>query len=498
MSHLWFCPQLLARLIRILHHQHHQSLSTDIHRSTRVRAPPSHLTNYHCYFALATLHEPHTYRETSTNPLWQQAMANELNALHKTHTWDMTTLPPSKSAIGCKWVYKIKTWVDGSVERYKACLVAKGFTQEYGIHYEETFAPIARLTSVLSLLIVAVSTCSHLLATLILIIKFVAFAVLSMVLSKLLRPGLLSSVLWLLSKGFTPSSYDSALFIRHTSTGITLILLYVDDMIITGDDTAGIRDLQKFLSQQFEMKDLGTLSYFLGLEVTSSSDGYYLSQAKYASDLLSKAGLTDSKTVSTPLELNVKLNTTDGEPLSDATLYRQLVGSLIYLTVTRPDLAYAVHLVSQFMSAPRSTHYAAVLRILRYIKETLFHGLPLSCAPMLMQTGLEISLVVALPQVTASYWVPLLSLGVERNSLLLLVPILKLSTVLSPMPPQNSSSFVGPWLTWVLPRPPIALHLLSISSEDQLADVFTKSHPPGRLRDLMSKLKMASLSPPCV
>ena len=92
-------------------------------------------------------------------------------------------------------------------------------------------------------------------------------------------------------------------------------------MIITGDDTKGICDLQKFLSQHFEMKDLDTLSYFLGLEVTSSSNGYYLSQAMYASYLLSKAGLTDSKTVSTPLELNVKLNTTDSEPLSDATLY---------------------------------------------------------------------------------------------------------------------------------------------------------------------------------
>jgi hypothetical protein len=91
-------------------------------------------------------------------------------------------------------------------------------------------------------------------------------------------------------------------------------------MIITGDDTAGICDLQKFLSQHFEMKDLGTLNYFLGLKVTSSSDGYYLSQAKYVSDLLSKADLTNSKTVSTPLELNVKLNDIDNEPLSDATL----------------------------------------------------------------------------------------------------------------------------------------------------------------------------------
>jgi hypothetical protein len=112
------------------------------------------------------------------------------------------------------------------------------------------------------------------------------------------------------------------------------------------------------------MKDLSTFNYFLGLEVTSFSVGYYLSQAKYASNLLSKAGLTDSKTVSTPLEFNIKLNATDGEPLPDATLYQQLVGSLIYLTVTRPDLAYAVHLVSQFMSAPRSIHYTAVLRIL--------------------------------------------------------------------------------------------------------------------------------------
>jgi hypothetical protein len=122
-------------------------------------------------------------------------------------------------------------------------------------------------------------------------------------------------------------------------------------MIITGDDISGIRALQSFLSQNFEMKDLGTLSYFVGLKVTSSTDGY-LSQAKYAYDLLSRAGLTNSKTTSSPFETNVKLLATDGEPLSNATLYRQLVGSLIYLTVTLLDIAYAVHLVSQFMSAP--------------------------------------------------------------------------------------------------------------------------------------------------
>ena len=111
------------------------------------------------YFALATLHEPNTYHEASTNPLWQQAMTDELDTLHKTHTWDMTALPPSKSATDCKWVYKIKTQAYVSVERYKGHLVAKGFTQEYDIDYEETFAHVTRLTSVRSLL--AVVTVRH-------------------------------------------------------------------------------------------------------------------------------------------------------------------------------------------------------------------------------------------------------------------------------------------------------------------------------------------------
>jgi len=148
-------------------------------------------------------------------------------------------------------------------------------------------------------------------------------------------------------------------------------------MIITGDDSIGILELKQFLSQHFEMKDLGTLSYFLGLEIffSSSSDGYYLTQAKYISDLLSRANLTDCKTVDTPTELNARLNLHDGEPLHDSIFYRHLVGSLVYLTVTRPDISYVVHQVSQFMAAPRSTHFSDVLRNLM---ATLFHGLHFS------------------------------------------------------------------------------------------------------------------------
>ncbi|WJZ96954.1 hypothetical protein VitviT2T_015594 [Vitis vinifera] len=366
--------------------------------STRVRSIPPHLLDYHCYTALATLHEPQTYREASTDPLWQIAMKEELDALTKNHTWDLVTLPPGQSVVGCKWIYKIKTRSDGSVERYKARLVAKGFTQEYGIDYEETFAPIARISSVRALLAVAAARKWDLFQ------MDVKNAFLNGDLSKEVYmqppPGLsiesnkvchlrralyglkqaprawfakFSSTIFRL--GYTASPYDSALFLRRTDNGTILVLLYVDDMIITGDDLSGIQELKDFLSQQFEMKDLGHLSYFLGLEITHSTDGLYITQAKYASDLLSQAGLTDSKTVDTPVELNAHLTPLGGKPLSNPSLYRRLVGSLVYLTVTRPDISYAVHQVSQYLSAPRSTHYAAVLRILRYPKGTLFHGL---------------------------------------------------------------------------------------------------------------------------
>ena len=156
-----------------------------------------------------------------------------------------------------------------------------------------------------------------------------------MVLNKLLEHDLQSAVLLSLSMGFSDSSFDIALFLRRSNHGITILLLYVDDMIITGGDMQGIRNLKHFLGRQFEMKDLDPLNYFLGLEVSSSTDGYYLTQAKYTSELISRVSITDSKIVDTPIEYNYCLNSHDGESLFDVTLYRQLVRSLIYLTITR-------------------------------------------------------------------------------------------------------------------------------------------------------------------
>ncbi|XP_026458766.1 uncharacterized protein LOC113359327 [Papaver somniferum] len=142
-------------------------------------------------------------------------------------------------------------------------------------------------------------------------------------------------------------------------------------MVITGSDTQGIDDLKSYLSECFKMKDLGSLSYFIG----TSSTGYFLSQVKYASEIVQRAGLSDNKVTDTPLELNIKYSSTDGTLLSNPTLYSKLVGSLNYLTITRSYISHVVHIVSQFMSAPRSTRYAAVLKILRYIKGSLYQGL---------------------------------------------------------------------------------------------------------------------------
>ncbi|KAL0559260.1 hypothetical protein IC582_003857 [Cucumis melo] len=349
-------------------------------RSTRVREPPIHLQDYHCFFTIVSLIEPTSYQEASTDPLWQKAMNDELQALEKTHTWDYVDLPPGKRPIGCKWIYKIKTHSDGTIERYKARLVAKGYSQEYGIDYEETFAHVARMTSVRCLLGVAAAKQWPLLQ------MDVKNAFLNGTLSEEVymkpTPGtsspphkvcLLRRALYSLKQaprawfatfsstitqlGFTSSPHDTALFTRYTPQGIVLLLLYVDDMIITGNDPQAISDLQHYLGQHFEMKDLGSLNYFLGLEVSRRSDGYLLSQAKYAYDLLARSGITDSNTTSTPLDPNVHLTPYDGVPLENVSLYRQLVGSLIYLTVTRPDIAYAVHIVSQFMAAPRTIHF---------------------------------------------------------------------------------------------------------------------------------------------
>jgi hypothetical protein len=155
--------------------------------------------------------------------------------------------------------------------------------------------------------------------------------------------------------------------VKKTDHGIVVIVIYVDDLIITGDSVVDIFDLKKLLKQKFEMKDLGKLCYFLGIEVIQSPKGIWLLQRQYALNKLFEYGMTGCKPISIPLEQNVKLSVDEGDLVEDTTMYRRIVGNLIYMTITRPDLSYAVGVVSQFMQTPRKPHLDVVRRILRYI-----------------------------------------------------------------------------------------------------------------------------------
>jgi hypothetical protein len=160
--------------------------------------------------------------------------------------------------------------------------------------------------------------------------------------------------------------------VGFSTNGRTLLLLYVDDMVITGDDPEYITFVMACLSDQFLKSDLGPLRYFLGIEISSTPEGFFLSQEKYIQDLLNGASLTDHRTAETPMQLNVHLTPTDGEPLEKHTRYHHIIGSLVYLGVTRPDVSYSIYILSQFVSAPTQIHYSHL-----FVSCVIFMGLAL-------------------------------------------------------------------------------------------------------------------------
>nr|XP_016467801.1 PREDICTED: uncharacterized mitochondrial protein AtMg00810-like [Nicotiana tabacum] len=184
----------------------------------------------------------------------------------------------------------------------------------------------------------------------------------------------------LISKGYSVSKNDYSLFIKSIGSHITIVVVYVDDILLSGNDEKEMSSLKLFLDAQFKIKNLGHLHYFLGLEILSESGGVIICQRKFALDLLSEFNCLDCNVVASPLDVNLKLSIEDGEPLSDLFLYRKLIGKLNFLTNTRPDLAFSVQLLSQFMHAPTSSHLSAAYHVLKYVKGTLGQGLFMSVA----------------------------------------------------------------------------------------------------------------------
>jgi hypothetical protein len=345
--------------------------------------------------------EPENFEEAIKESIWKNAMQEEIAAIEKNNTWQLVEKPNDKEPIGVKWVYKLKHNPDGSIQRAKSRLVVKGYAQQPRIDYSETFAPVARLDTVRTIIAVAAQKGWNL----------YQLDVKSAFLNGELKeevyvqqprgfetPGQEEKVYklkkalyglkqaprawyseidsYFVQQGFIKSQSEPTLYVkRQGKNDILLVALYVDDLVYTSNNEKLIENFKIEMMKKYEMSDLGLLHHFLGIEVYQEKSGIFICQRRYAENILKKFSMYGCKTVDIPLVVNEKLKKEDGGKLVDESLYRSLVGSLFYLTATRPDLMFAAGLLSRFMSKPSHLHLGAAKRVLRYIMGTLEHGI---------------------------------------------------------------------------------------------------------------------------
>ncbi|RVW91817.1 Retrovirus-related Pol polyprotein from transposon TNT 1-94 [Vitis vinifera] len=286
-----------------------------LRRSARTKKPNPKYANV-AIVEDANTKEPETFAEAFQNPDWSKAMKEEIAALKRNQTWELVPKPRDVEPISCKWVYKIKRRTDGSIEMHKARLVARGFSQQYGLDYDETFSLVAKLTTVRVLLALAANKDWDL---------WQMDALYGLKQAPRAWYGKIAE--FLTQSGYSITPADSSLFVKANGGKLAIVLVYVDDLIITGDDVEEICQTKENLSVRFEMKELGQLKHFLGLEVDRTHEGIFLYQQKYAKDLLKKFGM---------LEFGV---------------------------------------MSRYMQNPKKPHLEAVRRILRHVKGTIDYGL---------------------------------------------------------------------------------------------------------------------------
>ena len=352
--------------------------------------------------SVSTYFEPHTYVEAVKSPCWVQAMNDELVALEKNGTWKIVEMPPGVKPIGSKWVYKVKHKVDGSVERFKVRLVAKGYSQVEGLDYFDTFSHVEKLTTVRMVLALASINHWHLHQLDVnnaflhgdlqegvdmTIPEGVQVDKPNLVckLQKSLYGLKQASRKWyekltslLIQQGYSQANFDHSLFTKSNGESFTVLLVYEDDVILAGNSMTEFKHIKTILDTSFKIKDSGSVKYFLGLKVTQSKKGITVCQRKYCLDLIKDSGLLGSKPVSTPFDPSIKLHQDKSAAYTDISTYRRLIGRLLYLTTTRPYITFIVQQLSQFLSKPTQVHYQAACRVIRYLKGSPGRGLMFS------------------------------------------------------------------------------------------------------------------------
>ncbi|XP_062182074.1 uncharacterized mitochondrial protein AtMg00810-like [Phragmites australis] len=327
-------------------------------------------------------------------------MDEEFTTLLSNRTWDLVPRPAGANVVTGKWIFHHKFQSDGSLDRYKARWVLRGFTQRPGVDFDETFSPVVKPATVCTVLSLAVSRDwpvhqldvknAFLHGTL----QETVYCTQPSGFVDPTKPDLVCHLnkslyglkqaprawysrfaSYIITLGFTEAKSDTSLFIFRSGFDMVYLLLYVDDIVLTASSEALLHWTIQSLQSEFSMKDLGSLHHFLGISVTRSSTGLQLSQRQYCIEVLERAGMADCKPCTTPVDTNAKLSSTDGPFVADPTDYRSLAGALQYLTFTRPDISYAVQQVCLHMHDPREPHLAALKRILRYVRGTLDFGL---------------------------------------------------------------------------------------------------------------------------
>nr|KAJ0216892.1 hypothetical protein LSAT_V11C300128750 [Lactuca sativa] len=379
----------------VIEHRDHpvNRIIGNIHDGVRTRS--SVLNNFCMYVNFVSMILPDKVHTALQDADWIKAMQEELNEFKRHDVWTLVPRPSGKSITGTRWVYRNKVDKDGIITRNKARLVAQGFTQIESIDYGETFAPVARIEAIRLFLAYA---------------SYMNFIFYQMDVKTAFLHGVLEEEVflnqppgfvdkdhpdyvyrldkvvyglkqaprawyetltsYLLENGYRRGAIDNTLFIKKKGSYMVLVQIYVDDIIFGSPNETLSKEFAEIMSQRFEMSMMGKMTFFLGLEVQQQKTGISICQSKYISDLLVKYSLSDCKPASTPVSKTDKLHADPTGTDVNHSLYRGMIGSLLYLTAIRPDIMFGTILCARFQANPKESHLMAVKHIFRYLKGT--------------------------------------------------------------------------------------------------------------------------------
>lgn len=405
-----------------------QQPEPELRRSNRVRTPKSFGPEFQLYLIEGTRSEvsdqysycfiveddPKTFEEAMKSQdvaFWKEAINDEMDSIMGNNTYVLTDLPPGCKPLGCKWIFKRKMRVDGTVEKFKARLVIQGFKQKSGIDYFDTYAPVARISTIR--LLIALASIHNL----IIHQMDVKTAFLNGDLDEevymnqpqgFIMPGnenkvckLIKSLYGLkqapkqwhqkfdevvLSNGYLLNQADKCVYSKFDESGKGVIIcLYVDDMLIFGTDQNQVDLTKEFLSSKFSMKNMGEADVILGIRIKHESNKISMSQSHYIEKVLKKFNYFDCTPVSTPMDTSEKLMPNTGKAVSQLE-YSRVIGCLMYaMTCTRPDIAFAVGKLSRYTSNPSAHHWQAIQRVFKYLKKTMDYSLSYTGYPSVLE-----------------------------------------------------------------------------------------------------------------